>query len=269
MSYAIETLDTSDDRSLRMLRRHARYLTGDTGQGNEIAQMTMRVMSGSPPRENAREPRNIRLLRALHQLHPELSETDSTHARCTQALAVIEHCTKLQISDILALEPGDTLPRSILSKYQSLPVGRSIFLIEDEALLAMDVCQAITDYGNTIAGIARTSAEAIQRVGRINPDVIVSDVTLADGSSGVEAVAKIAATNQHLPVVFLTGTPEIVLTANDDDPVYILEKPHDPEQLQLMMALALRGSEELPLAVGARAGEQPDQESDDRKNHDE
>lgn len=135
-----------------------------------------------------------------------------------------------------------------------------ILLIEDETLLAMDLCHIITENGNSIVGVSRTRAEAIEAALRSEPDVIVSDLALADGSSGAEAVWVIETQSKRIPVIILSGTPDLVLSDNPNGPTYVLAKPHVPEQLQLMMALAFRPESTLPLLGGrTRTSKEPDQ----------
>ncbi len=252
--------DSSDDRALRNLRRRARYLTGDTRVGNALAKATSQVMSGNLPRQHPKEPRSLQLYRALHMLHPELADSIDLMACAAQTLETIEHCSKLQVANILDIDHSDERLLAALRKRRIQPDKRRILIVEDEALLAMDICNAITECGNSIVGVSRTGAEAVEAAIRVKPDIIVSDLALADGSSGTEAVSVIESRHEHIPVVILTGTPDLVLTEDPDDPIYVLAKPHEPEQLQLMMALALRPGSELPSLRGTGSGEEPDQE---------
>lgn len=259
MPHSNPDTENPDNRALHILRRRARYLTGNTRIGNALASTTSKIMSGDLPRQNPKEPRSVQLIRALHNLYPELSDNLDLLASAAQSLEVIERCSKMQVRDILDLNQADEQLLYALRKRRIPTKNHRILLIEDEALLAMDMCHVITENGNSIVGVSRTRAEAIEAAIRIEPDIIVSDLALADGSSGAEAVSAIETCHKRIPVVILSGTPELVLTDNSDEPTYVLGKPHEPEQLQLMMALALRSEDKLP-SFGGRAGtcEEPD-----------
>lgn len=265
MAHAAKKSKKSDDNALCQLRRRARYLTGSTEIGNAIAAAAHQIMSGELPRQHPEEPLSVQLTRALYKLYPELSETMDLLACSAQTLEVIEQYTRMQIADILDLDHGDETQLAGL-RQRKLPLKNvRVLLIEDEALLAMDLCDVISELGNLIVGVARTRAEAVEAAIRVKPDIIVSDLALADGSSGTDAVSSIETRHRKIPVVILTGTAEAVLTDRASDPVYVLEKPHEPEQLQLMMALALRPDTALPSLGGARPGEKPDQQTDQRQ----
>ncbi|MEM9433620.1 MAG: response regulator [Pseudomonadota bacterium] len=82
-----------------------------------------------------------------------------------------------------------------------------IMLIEDEAILAMDLSHSLTELGYQICSVARTRAEAIHSAVLTRPDLIICDVILADASCGERAVDDILGQIGPRPVIFITSGP--------------------------------------------------------------
>lgn len=78
-----------------------------------------------------------------------------------------------------------------------------LMIIEDEALVAMLVEDALTLHGHHVTGIADTVAAAMELVEAERPDLVLCDVKLADGDSGITAAQLIA--DRGIPCVFLSG----------------------------------------------------------------
>ena len=70
-------------------------------------------------------------------------------------------------------------------------MATDILIIEDEPLIAMDIEQMVESLGHRVVGIARTHAEAIALFDKTQPKMVLADIQLADGSSGIDAVNEI------------------------------------------------------------------------------
>jgi CheY-like chemotaxis protein len=94
------------------------------------------------------------------------------------------------------------------------------------------------DLGHRIIGIARTHGEAVRLAKSMRPGLILADIQLADGSSGIDAVNEI-----HLscwaPVVFITAYPDRLLTGKPREPTYLLAKPFDADAVRVVVSQAL------------------------------
>ena len=113
-----------------------------------------------------------------------------------------------------------------------------ILVIEDEPLIALDICAIIEDDGHVAVGIARSREEAVSLAKALNPELVLADIRLADESSGVDAVRDILAQLGPMPTVFITAYPERLLTGNSAEPTYLITKPFDEEMLRLAIAQA-------------------------------
>lgn len=82
-----------------------------------------------------------------------------------------------------------------------------VLIIEDEALMAMDLEALLEKEGATSFSFAASQDEAVTEALVRKPDLIISDVALSEGT-GPLAVSTILDTFGHVPVIFITGTPD-------------------------------------------------------------
>ena len=117
-------------------------------------------------------------------------------------------------------------------------VATDIMIIEDEPLIAMDIEQMVTDLGHRVTGIARTHTEALDLFHRTQPKMILADIQLADGSSGLDAMKDILQMTT-LPVIFITAFPERLLTGERPEPTFLVTKPFNPDMVKALISQAL------------------------------
>ncbi len=113
-----------------------------------------------------------------------------------------------------------------------------ILIIEDEPLTAAHLEELVLSSGHYVTGVARTHQEALKLAHQVEAALILSDIQLADGSSGVEAV------NENLgelevPVIFVTGHPEMLLTGTKPEPTFLIAKPFNAETVKAVIGQAL------------------------------
>lgn len=113
-----------------------------------------------------------------------------------------------------------------------------IMIIEDEPLTAANLQVLVESLGHHVTGIARTHAEALELVTKEPPQLILSDIQLDDGSSGVDAVNEILG-SYEVPVIFITGHPEMLLTGKKPEPAFLIPKPFDPKTVKAIISQAL------------------------------
>jgi len=115
---------------------------------------------------------------------------------------------------------------------------RRILIIEDEPIIAMDLEALVEGLGHRVVGIARTRTEAVTAARRTGPGLILADIQLADGSSGLDAVNDILG-DFDVPVIFITAYPERLLTGARPEPAFLITKPFRPETLKAIISQAL------------------------------
>lgn len=133
-----------------------------------------------------------------------------------------------EFSDLLAEASGEI----------SRQVATDIMIIEDEPLIAMDIEEMVESLGHRVVGVARTHEEATALFNKTGPRMILADIQLADGSSGIDAVNEILASTP-VPVIFITAFPERLLTGERPEPAFLVTKPFNPEMVKALISQAL------------------------------
>ena len=154
-------------------------------------------------------------------------------------LVAVEGFTNAQAAEILSASDGEfTQLLDQASREISRQVATDILIIEDEPLIAMDIEQLVESLGHRVVGIARTHKEAVTLYGKTQPKMILADIQLADGSSGIDAVNDILST-EALPVIFITAFPERLLTGERPEPTFLVTKPFNPDMVKALISQAL------------------------------
>lgn len=117
-------------------------------------------------------------------------------------------------------------------------VASRVLVIEDEPLIAMDLEGLVEGLGHTVVGNARTRDEAVAMANSERPGLILADIRLADGSSGLDAVNDIL-TSFEVPVIFITAYPESLLTGERPEPTFLIAKPFREEMVKAVISQAL------------------------------
>ncbi len=161
------------------------------------------------------EPRIAFLLNALESFDPkEIAQT-------------------LDCSEDEAIELIDRAGREI-----SAQIRTDVLIIEDEPLIALDIRALVEQLGHEATTIARTHEEAVRAAIDRRPGLILSDIQLADGSSGLDAVNEILG-SQEVPVIFITAFPELFLTGQAPEPAFLITKPFTQDSVKAVISQAL------------------------------
>ena len=117
-------------------------------------------------------------------------------------------------------------------------VATDVLIIEDEPLIAMELEGIMKDLGHRIVGVARTHSEAVSLAKDQTIGLILADIRLADGSSGLDAVNDLLE-SVEAPVIFITAYPERLLTGERAEPTYLITKPFQPSLVAALSGQAL------------------------------
>lgn len=112
--------------------------------------------------------------------------------------------------------------------------GMHVLIIEDEVMIAMEVEYLLAELGYETFDIAMTPSEAVACALRCRPDLITADYRILEGT-GIEAVAAILALMGNVPVVYVTGNRELVVTHTTAP---VVEKPISARELAKACRLA-------------------------------
>src|SRR4029079_4730036 len=117
-------------------------------------------------------------------------------------------------------------------------IATDVLIIEDETIIAMELEGLVESLGHRVLGVARTHAEAIALAKRKKPGLILADIQLADGSSGLDAVNELLRSFE-VPVIFITAYPERFLTGERPEPAFLIAKPFQPATVSAIASQAL------------------------------
>jgi DNA-directed RNA polymerase specialized sigma24 family protein len=154
-------------------------------------------------------------------------------------LVAVEGFSHDQAAEVLSVSPAEFA--SLLDEASveiSRQVATDIMIIEDEPLIAMDIEQLVESLGHRVVSVARTHKEAVSLFNQTNPKMILADIQLADGSSGIDAVNDILNAH-HIPVIFITAFPERLLTGERPEPTFLVTKPFNPDMVKALISQAL------------------------------
>ena len=102
--------------------------------------------------------------------------------------------------------PRSTSSIDIAGREIAAQVATDVLIIEDEPMIAMDLESIVEGLGHRVTSVARTHGEAVKAVDQHKPGLVLADIQLADGSSGLDAVNEMLSTFA-VPVIFITAYP--------------------------------------------------------------
>lgn len=131
--------------------------------------------------------------------------------------------------------------------YHALPSIRNpamnkarILIVEDEAIIAMDIESILREYEYRIAGMVVTGEEALAAVKARTPDLILMDILLAGQMDGIEA-ARLIRRSFDIPVIYVSANADeaTVERARDTEPYGYINKPINRKDLYSNIESAL------------------------------
>ena len=242
------------------LRRFARALTGTRDGGDAYVLATLETLVADPSKITATAELRTALYRLFLQVwgaapinahtdHAGAAASDAGARRNLDAIPV-----KPRIAFLLtALEGFDVAQtalvlgaseREVVNLIEAAnaeiaeQIATDVLIIEDEPLIALDLRGIVEDLGHRVVGMARTHKEAVATIAASHPGLILADIQLADGSSGLEAVNEILG-SLSMPVIFVTAYPERFLTGEPPEPAFLVAKPFSIDSLKAVISQAL------------------------------
>jgi CheY-like chemotaxis protein len=244
---------------LPFLRRYARALTGSQTSGDAYVREMLEAVLADNTLKATMAGGRVPLYRAFSKVWSSASgpaatgETDSEHEAGAQArlgaitpparqallLTTLEDFSVEEAATILDRTPEDI---NAMVAAAIADVDReqttSVLIIEDEPLIAMQLEDLVTGLGHTVSGTAATRTQANAAVAEATPGLVLADIQLADGSSGLDAVEDILGI-ASMPVIFITAYPERLLTGDRPEPTYLVTKPFQEATVRAAISQAL------------------------------
>jgi DNA-directed RNA polymerase specialized sigma24 family protein len=242
---------------LPFLRRYGRALTGNQASGDAYVAATLEALIEDPSvLDGAASPRV-----ALYRLFTRIwNSVDVNHSvdpvakglpveqrlsnitpnpRQAFLLVALEGFSESDAAQILETDVP-TLRQLVEESGRELAaeIATDVMIIEDEPFIAMDLEGLVESLGHRVLGVARTHAEAITLSKAKRPGLILADIQLADGSSGLDAVNELLRSFE-VPVIFITAYPERFLTGDRPEPAFLIAKPFQPATVSAVVSQAL------------------------------
>lgn len=242
---------------LPYVRRYARALTGDQRTGDNYVRTTLQALAdGERALEPGMNPR-LALYQLFHaiwgssgaQLEAPANDTGDEASdkllritpRSRQAflLTALEGFTPSEAAQIMS-SPTTEVEQLIAEAQADIEseLATDVLIIEDEPVIAADIEALVRELGHNVMDVAATRSEAVDAVERRTPGLVLADIQLADGSSGVDAVKDILE-RHRVPVIFITAFPERLLTGERPEPTFLITKPFQRSTVKAAIAQAL------------------------------
>jgi DNA-directed RNA polymerase specialized sigma24 family protein len=243
-------------RHVPYLRRYARALTGNQSAGDAYVAATLEALIEDPAVLGGASLR-VALYRAFSRIWasvPVNGEAEPVDARQRveqrlthitpkprQAflLVAVEGFSEQEAAQILGVDvPALRALVEESGRELAAEIATDVLIIEDETFIAMDLEGLIESLGHRLVGVARTHAEAVALAKVRQPGLILADIQLADGSSGLDAVNELLKSFE-VPVIFITAYPERYLTGERPEPAFLIAKPFQPTTVSAVISQAL------------------------------
>jgi CheY-like chemotaxis protein len=245
---------------LPLLRRYARALTGSQASGDSYVRACLQTLLADPSVFPQSVDARVGLYRIFHvlwsgtrldapasapptgrleQVAQERLAAMPPDSRQALLLTAMEGFNDADTAVIMGREM-DEIPLLVEQAVSEIDrqIKAKVLIIEDEPLISMDLSGIVEDLGHEVAAVARTRSEAVAAAERHRPGLVLADIQLADGSSGIDAVKDILG-SFSVPVIFITAFPQRLLTGERPEPTFLLTKPFDPRMVRAAISQAL------------------------------
>lgn len=243
---------------LPFLRRYARALTGSQSSGDAyVATALETLLEDRSALEGTSSPR-VALYRLFTKIWNSVDVNGAVEPTTAAGLPVEQRLAQItplprQAFLLVALEGFseedaaailDTDVATLRSLIEesgrelAAEIATDVLIIEDETFIAMDLEGLVENLGHRVLGVARTHSAALTLAKAKRPGLILADIQLADGSSGLDAVNELLRTFE-VPVIFITAYPERFLTGERPEPAFLIAKPFQPATVSAVISQVL------------------------------
>lgn len=245
---------------LPFLRRYGRVLTGTQAAGDSYVAATLEAIIAEPDQFPRDIPARVALFRVFHVIwsssNVDVKPMDeglvpfdreardklmalTPESRQALLLVSLEGFSVEEAAQIL-----DTDPKAVASMVKEAEreieaeSRVDVLIIEDEPIISIDLRAIVDEMGHRVVGVATTRTQAVALAKEKPPELVLADIQLADGSSGIDAVKDILE-DITAPVIFITAFPERLLTGERPEPTFLISKPFMPDTVKAAISQAL------------------------------
>src|SRR5262245_47127584 len=242
---------------LPYLRRYARALAGNQNSGDAYVSAALEALIADPKVIDETGGPRVALYRLFTKIWRSVAVNGETPAidpdmaadmrlasltplpRQAFLLVALEGFSEEDAARILEVDIAKL--RSLVEesgRELAAEIATDVLIIEDETFIAMDLESLVESLGHKVLGVARTHSEALEIAKKKTPGLILADIQLADGSSGLDAVNELLRSFE-VPVIFITAYPERFLTGERPEPAFLIAKPFQPAMVSAIASQAL------------------------------
>ena len=244
---------------LPYLRRYARALTGSQSSGDAHVRAALTALLAGDQALTEGVPPRVGLYRLFHAIwqsgaehYDEAAATSagsrnpesrlrslSATKRAALLLTAVE-AFSLEEAAFIVDETPEEVERAILEAQKTIDsqLASKVLIIEDEPIIALDLENLVSELGHKVVAVAATKDDAVAKAKSERPGLVLADINLGEGGSGIDAVSEILS-SFDIPVIFITAYPEKLLTGERPEPTYLIAKPFLPETVQATVGQAL------------------------------
>jgi len=119
-------------------------------------------------------------------------------------------------------------------------IKNTIFVVEDEVIVARDIQSRLQKMGYEVIGTAARGEDAVERVLDLRPDLVMMDINLRGEMDGIDAATNIRA-EYDVPIIFCTAysNKETLARAKITVPYGYVLKPFDNRELEITIEIAI------------------------------
>lgn len=254
------------------LRRYARAITGSQALGDHYVAATLELIREDGTRLPDDRDARREMFRLFHEVWARAALRQgganprawdflggvARRERQLLLLVAVEGCSLAEAAYILGIEEAQAHQlfrdaQAAAARHAAAP----ILVIEDDLLIAMHLESILEDAGYTVCGVAASEDEAFSLAAQTRPRLILADIHLKGGQSGVVAVRRILC-SLHVPVIFITGYPQDLMTGMTPEPAFVITKPFRPETVIAAVSQALLSQQVEPDAAWRLRGRPPE-----------
>lgn len=251
-------------KQLPYLRRYARALLGSQDRGDEYVRVALETYLAEPERISERAELHLQLFALFHDIwtvidpdalreeDPDRMAGDDSDGTIVRGVGMLPPRQR-QVLLLMSLEGFSFEEVVHILKVDQATIRREldtargelarlsavrVLIIEDEPLIAEDIADLVRGMGHEVVGAAAREEEARELASERKPELILADIQLKGGDNGIRAVQKILRSTS-VPVIFITGFPERLLTGEQLEPAFLISKPFEPEVLKAAIGQAL------------------------------
>jgi DNA-directed RNA polymerase specialized sigma24 family protein len=243
-------------RHLPTLRRFARAAVGSQAAGDALVREAMPALVAvvADTAEQAGGLRSLlfRKLVATIRQSPVVAFPNPASPPLSQALATLgpaerdalllttmEGFSDAEAAAILETDPA-TLAQWVAIAREALRrlEPARVLIIEDDDLMAEAMARIVVNMGHSVVHRAVGEGDALLAARAGSPHLVLADIQLGAGGDGLNAAQAIVA-ESPVPVIFVTGYPERLLTGEAPEPAFVVSKPYREETLRTAIGQAL------------------------------